>query len=324
MPFGARQKIRFPGIQHPLPGAQMDRYELSMKRWYESIQTQDEYDSLPSEQKQAYDRISQNLREIQDDLARQALPEYQAQRKREEAEYERRLAADKARWVKDNATAPEWAQWLEKAGDVAEKIAVNLPGPAGEVAKVASKAKGFVMDYLNKKGGSLEQTTSDDDIKRLFPKARILSYQDLNDFKTLRAAMGPKKVLFLLYTHEKDGNYGHWVALWEAKYNGRPTLFFHDPYGIPVDGELKFMEKRYPKLSALMVKDKRPIRYNHHKLQRKGAGINTCGKHCMVRLIFDQMDEDKFAHVLKGLTKKMGLKTTDEAVCALASRAAAV
>jgi len=138
---------------------------------------------------------------------------------------------------------------------------------------------------------------SDSDVMRLVGhKARVLIYDELKKFKTLDEALSHHGAIFLLYQQRKD--YGHWVAVIKT---GNKIEFF-DPYGIWPDNELDWVSKETniklgqdkPYLSILMFNSPYELTYNNYKFQKKGSGINTCGRWSALRIAMRKMDLEEF------------------------------
>lgn len=145
---------------------------------------------------------------------------------------------------------------------------------------------------------------SDSDVLKLVEnKANVLVYSDLQKYNTLDEALGPHGAIFLLYETQPD--YGHWTCMF--KMDDGKTIEFFDPYGIFPDNQLEWVPKNfrevsgqmYPQLTALLYYSPYNLTYNEHKFQKKGAGINTCGRWSALRLVCRDMSLKKFAEIFK-------------------------
>ena len=143
---------------------------------------------------------------------------------------------------------------------------------------------------------------SDSDVLKLVEnKAKILVYSDLQKYDTLDEALGPHQAAFLLYESQPD--YGHWTCI----FRNDDYVEFFDPYGIFPDNELEWIPdnfrkvsgQMYPQLSALLYKSPYDLEYNEHKFQKKGAGVNTCGRWSALRLVFRYLSLKDFAKLFK-------------------------
>lgn len=154
------------------------------------------------------------------------------------------------------------------------------------------------MNYENLKGKAL----SENDILRLIDgKANLMTYNQLQKCKTLDEALGKDKALVLLY--EVAPNYGHWTCVFDR--NGTIEVF--DSYGMYPDDEIDFVPKQFKKLnykklrylSKLLYESKKRIEYNEVPLQSDEEGISTCGRWVIVRLIYRDVPQNKFADFFK-------------------------
>jgi hypothetical protein len=86
---------------------------------------------------------------------------------------------------------------------------------------------------------------------------------------------------------------------------------FFDPYGdrpeeqldeLP-QSRLEQLDESQPYLTNLMRRSGLPIYYNTHAFQKESGDINTCGRHCVARLMF----KDKTLEQYKKIIDKSGL-----------------
>lgn len=130
-------------------------------------------------------------------------------------------------------------------------------------------------------------------------KANLLTYSELEKYKTLDDALGKYGALVLLY-QTKSKNYGHWVAVFKVNKN---TVEFFDSYGIFPDDEIDFVPKNFRRvnykkfrhLDQLLLDSHYKIIYNEYKLQSDELGTNTCGRWVAVRLLMRKVSQQKFA-----------------------------
>lgn len=135
----------------------------------------------------------------------------------------------------------------------------------------------------------MNKELSDSDIYNLLHnKTKVLLYNEIKKYPTVEKLLGRYGNCVILYpassTHQ-----GHWTCLfYGVDDNGKRNVEFFDSYGLSIDLEKEFSHvKQPPYLSMLLLKaaDKYPIEFNDHKFQQKGNHINTCGRHCVVRLM---------------------------------------
>jgi hypothetical protein len=135
-------------------------------------------------------------------------------------------------------------------------------------------------------------------------KAKIMPYEALEHVGSLSEAIGAKGALILLYQTAQQ--HGHWVCLLDK---GNNNLEFYDPYGLKPDEELN-MDNEYhlrihngqkaPHLTALIEKGGWNVEYNKEKLQRMLSHVNTCGRYCVLRVIFRTTGMNQFNKLLTG------------------------
>jgi len=157
-----------------------------------------------------------------------------------------------------------------------------------------------------------EKPMGDDDIKTYFPKAKIIVYNDLNDIKHIDELLPMNKSYFFLLIESKP-NSGHWVAV--NKLNGK--LEFFDSYGGKPDSQLSWipMEKREQlgedekRLTQLFRESGLKVNYNPFKYQEMDEDIQTCGRHCCMRIktMLDGKDLDQYHNYMEQMKKSRGL-----------------
>lgn len=164
----------------------------------------------------------------------------------------------------------------------------------------------------------IEEPMGDDDIKKYFPSAKILTYSQLNDYETLDDLLpGDKDFAFLLI--EDSPNKGHWVCI--SKY-GKIAEFF-DSYGGKPDSQLSWnsagknrqLGQGKKKLTEMFNNFDGRVVYNPIEYQEDGGDVNTCGRHCTFRILNMKQGknlEDYYSH-MKQLKSNMG-KNYDEIV----------
>lgn len=137
--------------------------------------------------------------------------------------------------------------------------------------------------------------------KYLDNKTNILTYPELKKFNSIDEILEPYDNCVILYLTKKD--YGHWCCFYKT--NG--MIEFFDSYGIEPDMELKEIDKNFrnnngqkiPYLTELLLKSKKQISFNNHKLQKMSSNIATCGRHCIVRICNKDIPIDEYAKILK-------------------------
>jgi hypothetical protein len=149
-------------------------------------------------------------------------------------------------------------------------------------------------------------------------QAKIVTYPQLDDFKSIDDLLSPYDVVFILY--ETKPKYGHWTVLFRVN----NTINFFDSYNYQPDAQFTFISKDFrvknemtvPTLTKMLLDAQAggyEIHYNNHKIQAESKNIATCGRHVLFRLLFKDMDIDTYYNMLKFIKKETKL-TFDEIV----------
>jgi len=160
--------------------------------------------------------------------------------------------------------------------------------------------------------------SSDDLYKILENKTNIIDYKLLYNINNIDEVIKHGSCIILYTTGNENGvSFGHWCCiLTDEKKN---KIEFFDPYGFLIDTEIKkfidtdYGHKNYKgnQLAKLIYNSKyKNIEYNNHKLQNFKKGINTCGRHCASRILFNDLNLN---HYIK-LIKNLGYKIPDQFV----------
>jgi len=132
----------------------------------------------------------------------------------------------------------------------------------------------------------LSHPLSGDEIMDADPSIHVLTYGQLAHYKSIDQLLKKFEKIVLLYFNKED--FGHWVALFKNKQEVQ-------------DVDINVMKKygqMHPLLVDMLLDSTHPIRYNDVQYQaygkRDGKIINTCGQHCVVRLINSDMSEKEY------------------------------
>lgn len=140
---------------------------------------------------------------------------------------------------------------------------------------------------------------SDADINRILAPhpTKIFTYPDLENMNSIDECFDSERRCMMLYPVSAE-NHGHWVCMIQ-----RPNeIEFFDPYGKAPDSELKWLgsAKRRelnietPTLTRLMKESGYKVIYNSYDFQKDKEDVNTCGRHCAVRLMYKKMRLDQY------------------------------
>lgn len=152
----------------------------------------------------------------------------------------------------------------------------------------------------------MEKSFSDLEIKEYIPN--VVKYNQLEDIDVNNLKL-PMIILYL--TSE---NHGHWTLLHKVG----NTIEFFDSYGIKPDLEFKYIneEMQYPKyLARLLAKisQHQPIHYNQYQFQAKKTGVNTCGRWCIIRNMYSNIDINVFKRAIDMVCRSQKL-TPDQLI----------
>lgn len=142
-------------------------------------------------------------------------------------------------------------------------------------------------------------------------ETKVLTYKNLPQFSDIDQILEPYKNFIMLYMWRP--NYGHWICV--LKHPDR--IEFFDPYGEPnePDTELdkvpddvkEITNQDYPYLSKLIYDSGLPIEYNNYPFQELHEDIKTCGRHCVVRVLFKQLLLDEYYDMMNAISEQTGL-----------------
>jgi hypothetical protein len=149
----------------------------------------------------------------------------------------------------------------------------------------------------------------------------VMTYSDLVDRGPLNVLLStPSRACIFLIRQAID--YGHWVLIWLKSEGKEKGLYFYDSYGNEVDSHeykkyvstdiLKAVEQDEPYLLKELYDSGFRIYYNEYPHQVSKNGISTCGRHCIVRSSFLEMDTDDYNDMITA-----GDLTPDEKVLIL-------
>ena len=163
---------------------------------------------------------------------------------------------------------------------------------------------------------NIEEPLGDDDLRRYLPDALILKYSKLARYKSIDELL-PGQMNYCILLYEDSPNKGHWVCV--SKYDN--TVEFFDSYGGAPDTQLNWNAEiinqklnQKPFLTNLFDSSTYDIIYNPIDYQGDHDDINTCGRHCVFRilnLIQKGKTLKKYYDMMKMLKKKTGATFDD-------------
>jgi len=163
----------------------------------------------------------------------------------------------------------------------------------------------------------VSKALSDADIKKKLGKnTRIVTYPELKNYKSIDQLLEIDNRCIILI--ETKINAGHWCCL--LKYGD--VVEFFDSYGLPkIDDELSYVSLPTRKvlgeqkhlLSALLDECDEKVIHNIRDLQSWKAGVNTCGRWCVDRLLNQNKTLPEYLKYIDSFKAK----NNDKLVCEL-------
>jgi len=215
----------------------------------------------------------------------------------------------------------------------------NLPAfKGGKLAQTDAEETKVAKQLLNKVAGEAnaevkaisETPMGDDNIRKYFPNAKILTYKELADVDNITELLpAPKAFFFLLY--EQAINTGHWVVINRYIDNGKDTICFFCSYGSKIDAPLKWnspqknaqLGQDRPYLTELLRKSGKTIQYNKVQYQSKTSPKATCGAFATLWIkanLRDNMTLNEFHEWITEIKNETGLTYDAIASNAIPSR----
>ena len=150
-----------------------------------------------------------------------------------------------------------------------------------------------------------EYALGDDDIKNILgDDINIVIYPDLEKYNDIDEVFDDKNRVIILFLTTNEYT-GHWLCLHKDEFD---NIHYFDPYGSGIDKDKKWLsqtkleELNQSKVSLLNLIKKTAnngVYYNSYDFQKDKQGINTCGRHCCVRLLFKHLDLDDYYKMIK-------------------------
>jgi hypothetical protein len=178
------------------------------------------------------------------------------------------------------------------------------------------------MDEVQKR---ISEPMSNEDLEKYLAikPNDVMKYSELSKYKTIEDLL-PKDKDFQIILIEDTYNSGHWVCV--MRYG--KTIEYFNSYKDKPDADWKFI----PRMMRLilgqgsnemtrLLNDAKSrgwnIAVNDHKFQKLSPKIQTCGRHCVMRIEMMRMGYNNADYVkkMKDLVKKEGAgKTADHVV----------
>jgi hypothetical protein len=149
-----------------------------------------------------------------------------------------------------------------------------------------------------------EYPLSDTDIRTILGNdINMLSYPELENFNHIDQIFDRQGRCVLLFL-TVDERTGHWLCLHKDK---EDSIHYFDPYGRGVDkdknwlsrSKLQELHQDKPSLMKLLRNSGKKVYFNTYDFQDDRDGINTCGRHCAVRLLFKDLDLEDYRNMIR-------------------------
>lgn len=155
-------------------------------------------------------------------------------------------------------------------------------------------------------GGALERvkaySLSDGDIRRVLgDDIKIFTYPQLKRLRNADDLFDDKGRCLILFLTNSETE-GHWCCL----LNKKKGIEFFDPYG-DTPNEIKAeipksrrdaLDMSSPYLMRLLKGSGRPVYYNTYPFQKESRDVNTCGRHCIVRLLYAPSSIETYKRII--------------------------
>ena len=148
----------------------------------------------------------------------------------------------------------------------------------------------------------MEYELSDTDLKQLVPNINIVVYNNISQYSNIDEVLNGRPTIILFEMTETSS--GHWCCMFKEK----GTVYFFDSYSCDIEQQKKYMNKRMLKkanyLSILLKRCPYKLDVNRTKYQEMKPGINTCGKHCTMRVWNKHLNDSQYKEYIFGLCKE--------------------
>jgi len=169
--------------------------------------------------------------------------------------------------------------------------------------EISSMAR--INDYPAEQIQSMKAySLSNDDINAILsPDTNILTYNELSGLNSIDDALDSLGRCILLCPVMSE-NSGHWVCLWKEG----SILHYFDPYGYKPEEFRKWVKPRTKlfgmgageeTLMRLLRESPYEVVWNNVAYQKDRKDINSCGRHCIVRLLLKDYTAKEYADLVR-------------------------
>jgi len=184
----------------------------------------------------------------------------------------------------------------------------------GKETKIAS------LGELDKYRRRMFTPTSKKDLEYMLDgKVKIITYKQLDDYKTIEDLLDPYQSVIILYPNHSDPEIGHWVTIFKMPGADNMMIEYFDSYGAYIDHpidefnkESKYLhepQRIEPKLIDLLIDSpyKNKVEWNEFPFQSDEVATDTCGLWCVIRLKNNVLNENAFKKTFYDMPEAMGI-----------------
>ncbi len=119
-------------------------------------------------------------------------------------------------------------------------------------------------------------------------------YSEIKRYKHIDDLFLNNKGIIILVDNP-NGTIGHFVCI----YKKNNTIHFFDPYGYPLSKILNIMNIKDNSLLNLINKSNYNLKYNKFQYESEKDKIESCGLHCICRLMLYKFNDNEYNNYLK-------------------------
>ena len=163
-------------------------------------------------------------------------------------------------------------------------------------------------DLISQPTDSFELTDIDN---KFGENLQFIEYTDLKELDEKEFL----NMLPLIVYYRNSDDFGHFTLVHIVPHKKSTAIEFFNSYGEELDsyfyddtntGAQVRKYNIYPYLTDLFINCGLKLTYNQFHFQKRGDNINTCGKHCVARLINNCYDLIKYKKAFDNTCKRMG------------------
>lgn len=146
-----------------------------------------------------------------------------------------------------------------------------------------------------------KKALSDNDLRKMLGKDRsrckVMLYEQLKNYKSLDELIpNYKDAVIILLQIQGPGAppVGHWIAL----LNHENHFEHFDSYGLDPDEELALTHE-HPHITDIIRGTSKRVESSSFKLQAKKEAVNTCGRWCIVRVKYPELEKKPFVDMIR-------------------------